>query len=152
MSIDRNILVLALTSCFFEGSLFLFIFFKFPALKLSHKLSGSTEGGHSSSHSGVPELTQHRSSVRPYLRSTNVFNDVWVTHVQNSLDLHESTPRTAHPHVRSSSCISMLLCTRTCARRAHHTLVFLHIRAMLRCLLPSHGVIKRQTSGRWLAS
>jgi hypothetical protein len=42
--IDRNILVLALTSCFFEGSLFLFIFFKFPALKLSHKLSGSTEG------------------------------------------------------------------------------------------------------------
>ncbi|CAO2656489.1 Nn.00g052920.m01.CDS01 [Neocucurbitaria sp. VM-36] len=39
---DRNILILALTSCFFEGSLFLFIFFKFPALKLSHKLSGST--------------------------------------------------------------------------------------------------------------
>jgi hypothetical protein len=42
--LDRNILVLALTSCFFEGSLFLFIFFKFPALKLSHKLSGSKEG------------------------------------------------------------------------------------------------------------
>jgi hypothetical protein len=42
--IDRNILVLALTSCFFEGSLFLFIFFKFPALKLSHKLAGSKEG------------------------------------------------------------------------------------------------------------
>ncbi|KAF2851207.1 DUF791-domain-containing protein [Plenodomus tracheiphilus IPT5] len=40
---DRNIMILALTSCFFEGSLFLFIFFKFPALKLSHKLSGSTE-------------------------------------------------------------------------------------------------------------
>lgn len=40
---DRNILVLALTSCFFEGSLFLFIFFKFPALKLSHKLAGSKE-------------------------------------------------------------------------------------------------------------
>ncbi|KAL5121084.1 hypothetical protein ACEQ8H_000935 [Pleosporales sp. CAS-2024a] len=40
---DRNILVLALTSCFFEGSLFLFIFFKFPALKLSHKLAGAKE-------------------------------------------------------------------------------------------------------------
>lgn len=40
---DRNILILALTSCFFEGSLFLFIFFKFPALKLAHKLSGSTD-------------------------------------------------------------------------------------------------------------
>jgi hypothetical protein len=40
---DSKILVLALTSCFFEGSLFLFIFFKFPALKLSHKLAGSTE-------------------------------------------------------------------------------------------------------------
>ncbi|KAF2704291.1 DUF791-domain-containing protein [Pleomassaria siparia CBS 279.74] len=40
---DPRILVLGLTSCFFEGSLFLFIFFKFPALKLSHKLAGSTE-------------------------------------------------------------------------------------------------------------
>ncbi|KAJ4290978.1 hypothetical protein N0V90_010174 [Kalmusia sp. IMI 367209] len=39
---DKNILTLALTSCFFEGSLFLFIFFKFPALKLCHELSGST--------------------------------------------------------------------------------------------------------------
>jgi hypothetical protein len=33
-----------LVSGFFEGSLFLFIFFKFPALKLSHKLAGSTDG------------------------------------------------------------------------------------------------------------
>ncbi|KAH9862317.1 hypothetical protein IAQ61_010520 [Plenodomus lingam] len=40
---DRKILILALVSCFFEGSLFLFIFFKFPALKLSHKLSGATQ-------------------------------------------------------------------------------------------------------------
>ncbi|KAL5416897.1 hypothetical protein PMIN04_007960 [Paraphaeosphaeria minitans] len=39
---DKNILTLALTSCFFEGTLFLFIFFKFPALKLCHELSGST--------------------------------------------------------------------------------------------------------------
>ncbi|KAJ8112101.1 hypothetical protein OPT61_g5447 [Boeremia exigua] len=35
--------VLALVSCFFEGSLFLFIFFKFPALKLAHKLAGSED-------------------------------------------------------------------------------------------------------------
>lgn len=41
---DKNVLTLALTSCFFEGSLFLFIFFKFPALKLCHELSGSTKG------------------------------------------------------------------------------------------------------------
>lgn len=41
---DRNIMILALVSGFFEGSLFLFIFFKFPALKLSHKLAGSTDG------------------------------------------------------------------------------------------------------------
>ncbi|KAJ4384478.1 hypothetical protein N0V86_000077 [Didymella sp. IMI 355093] len=40
---DTNILVLALVSCFFEGSLFLFIFFKFPALKLSHKLAGAKD-------------------------------------------------------------------------------------------------------------
>lgn len=39
---NKKILVLALTSCFFEGSLFLFIFFKFPALAMSHKLAGST--------------------------------------------------------------------------------------------------------------
>jgi hypothetical protein len=39
--------VLALVSCFFEGSLFLFIFFKFPALKLAHNLAGSKEGTHS---------------------------------------------------------------------------------------------------------
>jgi len=37
-------MMLALVSGFFEGSLFLFIFFKFPALKLSHKLAGSTDG------------------------------------------------------------------------------------------------------------
>lgn len=41
---DAKILALGLTSCFFEGSLFLFIFFKFPALTLSHKLAGSTGG------------------------------------------------------------------------------------------------------------
>jgi MFS family permease len=41
---DARILALALTSCFFEGSLFLFIFFKFPALTLSHKVAGSTGG------------------------------------------------------------------------------------------------------------
>ncbi|KAF1828693.1 DUF791-domain-containing protein [Decorospora gaudefroyi] len=40
---DRKILILALVSGFFEGSLFLFIFFKFPALKLSHKQAGSTD-------------------------------------------------------------------------------------------------------------
>ncbi|PVH96804.1 major facilitator superfamily domain-containing protein 5 [Periconia macrospinosa] len=39
---DKNILTLALTSCFFEGSLFLFIFFKFPALKLCHQMSGAS--------------------------------------------------------------------------------------------------------------
>ncbi|KAF2679120.1 DUF791-domain-containing protein [Lentithecium fluviatile CBS 122367] len=39
---DKNISTLALTSCFFEGSLFLFIFFKFPALKLTHEMSGAT--------------------------------------------------------------------------------------------------------------
>ena len=34
LTIDKNISTLALTSCFFKGSLFLFGFFKFPALKL----------------------------------------------------------------------------------------------------------------------
>jgi hypothetical protein len=41
MYTDKNISTLALTSCFFEGSLFLFIFFKFPALKLCHETSGA---------------------------------------------------------------------------------------------------------------
>jgi len=44
-------MMLALVSGFFEGSLFLFIFFKFPALKLSHKLAGSTDGEQPSIHS-----------------------------------------------------------------------------------------------------
>ncbi|PSN75111.1 major facilitator superfamily domain-containing protein 5 [Corynespora cassiicola Philippines] len=39
---DANVRVLALTLCVFEGSLFLFIFFKFPALTLAHKVSGRT--------------------------------------------------------------------------------------------------------------
>jgi hypothetical protein len=44
VNIDKNISTLALTSCFFEGSLFLFIFFKFPALKLCHETSGAAGG------------------------------------------------------------------------------------------------------------
>ncbi|KAF4628042.1 hypothetical protein G7Y89_g10112 [Cudoniella acicularis] len=40
---DNRLLALGITSCFFEGSMYIFIFFKFPALKLSHKLSGSQE-------------------------------------------------------------------------------------------------------------
>ncbi|KAF2727528.1 DUF791-domain-containing protein, partial [Polyplosphaeria fusca] len=39
---DSKILCLALASCVFEGSLFLFIFFKFPALTFSHNLAGSS--------------------------------------------------------------------------------------------------------------
>ncbi|TVY32976.1 Molybdate-anion transporter [Lachnellula subtilissima] len=37
---DKRLLALGVTSCFFEGSMYIFIFFKFPALKLSHKLAG----------------------------------------------------------------------------------------------------------------
>ncbi|CZS90269.1 hypothetical protein WAI453_004249 [Rhynchosporium graminicola] len=39
---DKRILSLSLTSCVFEGSMYIFIFFKFPALIYSHKLSGQT--------------------------------------------------------------------------------------------------------------
>jgi len=38
--IDKRLLALGVTSCFFEGSMYIFIFFKFPALKMSHKLAG----------------------------------------------------------------------------------------------------------------
>ncbi|TVY80369.1 Molybdate-anion transporter [Lachnellula suecica] len=38
---DKRLLALGVTSCFFEGSMYIFIFFKFPALKLSHQLAGS---------------------------------------------------------------------------------------------------------------
>ncbi|KAH6665715.1 hypothetical protein B0J14DRAFT_660414 [Halenospora varia] len=40
---DKRLLALGITSCFFEGSMFIFIFFKFPALKFSHKLSGAQD-------------------------------------------------------------------------------------------------------------
>jgi hypothetical protein len=38
---DKRLWALCLTSCCFEGSMYLWIFFKFPALRLSHQ-----EGGH----------------------------------------------------------------------------------------------------------
>lgn len=37
---DKRLLALGITACVFEGSMYIFIFFKFPALKLSHKLAG----------------------------------------------------------------------------------------------------------------
>ena len=37
---DKRLLALCITSCFFEGTMYLWIFFKFPALKLSRELSG----------------------------------------------------------------------------------------------------------------
>ncbi|PMD29534.1 DUF791-domain-containing protein [Hyaloscypha variabilis F] len=40
---DKRLLVLGVTASIFEGSMYIFIFFKFPALKLSHKLSGLTD-------------------------------------------------------------------------------------------------------------
>ncbi|CAG8961757.1 hypothetical protein HYFRA_00006300 [Hymenoscyphus fraxineus] len=40
---DKRLLALGATSCFFEGSMYIFIFFKFPALKLSHKLAGAAD-------------------------------------------------------------------------------------------------------------
>lgn len=37
---DKRLWALCLTSCCFEGSMYLWIFFKFPALKLSHSEAG----------------------------------------------------------------------------------------------------------------
>lgn len=37
---DKRLWALAITSCFFEGSMYLWIFFKFPALRLAHQLNG----------------------------------------------------------------------------------------------------------------
>ncbi|KAG4439332.1 hypothetical protein IFR05_005207 [Cadophora sp. M221] len=37
---DKQLRALGVTTCFFEGSMYIFIFFKFPALKLAHQLSG----------------------------------------------------------------------------------------------------------------
>ncbi|RDL38672.1 MFS general substrate transporter [Venustampulla echinocandica] len=41
---DKRLLALGLTSSVFEGSMYVFIFFKFPALKLSHELAGLGSG------------------------------------------------------------------------------------------------------------
>ncbi|KXL49471.1 hypothetical protein M433DRAFT_159952 [Acidomyces richmondensis BFW] len=37
---DKRLWALGITSCFFEGSMYLWIFFKFPALRLTHQLNG----------------------------------------------------------------------------------------------------------------
>ncbi|RDW78494.1 hypothetical protein BP5796_06346 [Coleophoma crateriformis] len=37
---DKRLWALCITSCFFEGSMYLWIFFKFPALRLTHELNG----------------------------------------------------------------------------------------------------------------
>jgi hypothetical protein len=37
---DKRLWALCITSCCFEGSMYLWIFFKFPALKLAHKEAG----------------------------------------------------------------------------------------------------------------
>jgi len=37
---DKRFWALGITSCFFEGSMYLWIFFKFPALRLTHQLNG----------------------------------------------------------------------------------------------------------------
>lgn len=42
--LDRRILSLGLASCFFEGSMYLFVFFWTPALKAAHVASGATAG------------------------------------------------------------------------------------------------------------
>lgn len=41
---DKRLWALCLTSCCFEGSMYLWIFFKFPALRLSHQEGGYTTG------------------------------------------------------------------------------------------------------------
>jgi hypothetical protein len=38
--VDKRLWALCITSCFFEGTMYLWIFFKFPALKLSHEEKG----------------------------------------------------------------------------------------------------------------
>jgi len=38
--VDKRFWALGITSCFFEGSMYLWIFFKFPALRLTHQLNG----------------------------------------------------------------------------------------------------------------
>ncbi|KAL8949360.1 MAG: hypothetical protein Q9222_004525 [Ikaeria aurantiellina] len=42
LGVDKRVLTLGLTSCCFEGSMYLFIFFWSPALKSSHKLAGQS--------------------------------------------------------------------------------------------------------------
>ena len=37
---DKRLWASAVTTCFFEGSMYLWVFFKFPALRLAHQLDG----------------------------------------------------------------------------------------------------------------
>jgi hypothetical protein len=124
---DRNILILALVSGFFEGSLFLFIFFKFPALKLSHKLAGSTDGKQDCDISRVFGLILSRTALRSYLRHSHVFHDVRFTIIQTPIDLCDAYITTEDAYRPTRPCLGMLHRPRTLPRRAHHALVLLHL-------------------------
>lgn len=143
---DRNIMVLALVSGFFEGSLFLFIFFKFPALKLSHQLSGSTDGKlFSYTTSSRPiDLTRNRTSIRPYLCHSHVLHDAWFSPVQTLLHIYEPTIRAKDVYRHSHCFFYLFLYPWPTPRRAPHTVVFLHLRALLWNLLSRHGVAEEQ--------
>jgi MFS family permease len=149
---DRNILILALVSGFFEGSLFLFIFFKFPALKLSHKLAGSTDGKHATYPSTNSGLTSTRTAFRTHLRHSDVFHDVWFITLQARINIRGTFVPTKDAYGITRTCFSMLFRSWAFSRRACHAMVLLHLRVVLRYLLPRDGLAEEQARRRWLES
>lgn len=144
---DKRILVLGLTSCFFEGSLFLFIFFKFPALKLSHQLAGSTGGAFFRlSPFLTPILADNpytRTLIRSYFRDTYVVNDAGLHVSQLSQPFPITGGYQPTPYFHPRSRCHVLLHSRLYPCRSSHPLVLLSFRGMLRGVLSSYIVSQR---------
>lgn len=128
---DRNIMILALVSGFFEGSLFLFIFFKFPALKLSHQLSGSTDGMHFHAHLLKPRRVQAdiatRTAVWPHLCHSHVLHDARISPLQARFDVSGPPARAKDADGHPCRFLTLLPDSRALSRRAPDALVLLHL-------------------------
>jgi hypothetical protein len=110
--LGKNIIVLALTTCCFEGSLFLFIFFKFPALTLAHKQAG-TSGGKLAKFLIFERLLtiQTRAALWSNIRNSHVFDDVRFNALQAYQQPAIFAPSCPSSHVYVHCSISMLVRT-----------------------------------------
>jgi hypothetical protein len=80
-----------------------------------------------------------------------VLHDVRVANVQARLNINKPVLFPADSDGCPGAGIPVLLHPWTLPRRARYAMVLLHLRTLLRSLLPCDGVAEREAGGRWLA-